>query len=378
MTSSWRALFSSVPAYFIIEGWAGWAWPDLQLVDEPLGHRPERHAVDVEAGDVGAQHRIVAEHVASNASPSDPDWPPRPMPLIISRSWPSRYLATSQPLLISPTDLVLGHLHVVEEGLAEGRIAGDQQDRPGRDAGARHVEQQEADPLMLGRGRIGAHQAEDPVGLVGIAGPDLLAVDQPVIALVLALGLQAGEVGAGAGLGIALAPADLAAGDLGQDSACFCSSLPYLSKAGPSIEMPKLISGLRAPIRAISCCRILVSAGESPPPPYSLGQSGTVQPRAAMASIQLFLRLVLEDRRCGRPSRRRSRRASARASRAGNSPPARRAVSARNIRPDRPWRPLLYVNVKCQRPLIESIGAGLAEIHHSVGRPGRDAARRYP
>ena len=70
---------------------------------------------------------------------------------------------------------------------------------------------------MLGRLRIGADQAEDPVGLVGIAGPDLLAVDQPMVALVLALGLQRGEVGAGAGLGIALAPADLAARDLGQE-----------------------------------------------------------------------------------------------------------------------------------------------------------------
>ena len=42
-------------------------------------------------------------------------------------------------------------------------------------------------------------------------GPDLLAVDQPVVALVLALGLQRGEVGAGARLGKALAPAQVAA-----------------------------------------------------------------------------------------------------------------------------------------------------------------------
>ena len=32
----------------------------------------------------------------------------RPMPEIISRSWPSRYLATSQPLFSSPTRLALG------------------------------------------------------------------------------------------------------------------------------------------------------------------------------------------------------------------------------------------------------------------------------
>ena len=36
------------------------------------------------------------------AAPKDPP-PASPMPLIISRSWPSRYLATSHPLLTSPT-----------------------------------------------------------------------------------------------------------------------------------------------------------------------------------------------------------------------------------------------------------------------------------
>src|SRR5690606_902577 len=103
------------------------------------------------------------------------------------------------------------------EGLAEGRIAADQQDRLGRYARALHVEQQEADPAMLGFAR-GADQAEDPVSLVGVAGPDLLAVDQIVIALVLSLGLQAREVAARARLRIALAPADLAARDLRQEA----------------------------------------------------------------------------------------------------------------------------------------------------------------
>ena len=69
---------------------------------------------------------------------------------------------------------------------------------------------------MLGLGR-GADQAEDPVGLVGIAGPHLLAVDEVMVALVFGLGLQAGEVGARARLRIALAPADFAARDLGQE-----------------------------------------------------------------------------------------------------------------------------------------------------------------
>ena len=67
----------------------------------------------------------------------------------------------------------LGHLHIVKKRLAEGRGAGDQLDRAGRHAFGGHVEQQEADAQMLGCSRIGADKAEDPVGLVGIAGPHL-------------------------------------------------------------------------------------------------------------------------------------------------------------------------------------------------------------
>src|SRR5271163_2071038 len=68
----------------------------------------------------------------------------------------------------------------------------------------------------------------------------------------------------------------------------FCSSLPYFSSAGPSIQMPKLSSGERHPSAAISWRRIFASSRESPPPPYSRGHSGTVQPLAAMRSIHCF------------------------------------------------------------------------------------------
>ena len=69
--------------------------------------------------------------------------------------------------------------------------------------------------MLLRRG-IGAHQAEDPVGVVRIRGPDLLAVDDVVVAVALGAGLQRGEVRSGVRLGIALAPADQARGNLGQ------------------------------------------------------------------------------------------------------------------------------------------------------------------
>ena len=69
---------------------------------------------------------------------------------------------------------------------------------------------------MLLRGWIGAHQAEDPVGVVGVGRPDFLAVDDVVVAVGDRAGLQRGEIGAGVRLGIALAPADQPRGDLRQ------------------------------------------------------------------------------------------------------------------------------------------------------------------
>src|SRR5580658_6497336 len=52
--------------------------------------------------------------------------------------------------------------------------------------------------------------------MVRIGRPDLLAVDEKMIALVFAARAQACEIGAGAWFGIALAPADFAAHDFGQ------------------------------------------------------------------------------------------------------------------------------------------------------------------
>src|SRR5260370_3614208 len=47
-----------------------------------------------------------------------------------------------------------------------------------------------------------------PVGVVGVGGPDFLAVDDEIVAVALGAGLQRGEVRSGIRLGIALAPAD--------------------------------------------------------------------------------------------------------------------------------------------------------------------------
>ena len=120
-----------------------------------------------------------------------------------------------RPAAVQRADQVfLGHLHIGEEGFAERRGAGDQADRANLDARLMHREDHEGDALVL-LGGVGAHQAEDHVRPLAAGGPDLLAVDQPVIALVLGPGRERGEVGAGARLGEALAPAHLPGDDVG-------------------------------------------------------------------------------------------------------------------------------------------------------------------
>ena len=115
---------------------------------------------------------------------------------------------------------VARHAHVVEEHLAELLVAGEVADRAQRDARRLQVHQQEADALLLLRRLVGAHQQVDVRRVVGERGPDLLAVDDEVIAVEHRGGLQAREIGAGVGLGVALAP-DVLAG-----AACAAGSAP--------------------------------------------------------------------------------------------------------------------------------------------------------
>src|SRR5581483_5395116 len=79
-------------------------------------------------------------------------------------------------------------------------------DRLHGDAGRLHVDQQEGNALLrLGLG-IGANQAEDPVGPMAHRVPGLGAVDDVVVALLLGLRAERGEIGARTRLGVALAP----------------------------------------------------------------------------------------------------------------------------------------------------------------------------
>ena len=67
---------------------------------------------------------------------------------------------------------------------------------------------------MLGDLRVGAREQQAPVGDLAAARPDLLAVDDEVVALVHGGGLERGQVAAGVGLGVELAPQLLGREDL--------------------------------------------------------------------------------------------------------------------------------------------------------------------
>ena len=69
------------------------------------------------------------------------------------------------------------------------------------------------DALVLRGIRVGAHQHLAVVGDLGVRGPDLLPGDDVVVAVAHRLAAQRREVGAGAGLGEALAPDLVAAQD---------------------------------------------------------------------------------------------------------------------------------------------------------------------
>ena len=69
---------------------------------------------------------------------------------------------------------------------------------------------------MLRHRGIRASQHEDPLRVLRPAGPDLLAVDDEIVAVFDRRGLQGSQVRTGVGLAVPLAPDHLAAGDARQ------------------------------------------------------------------------------------------------------------------------------------------------------------------
>ena len=129
-----------------------------------------------------------------------------------------------------------------EEHLVELRAAGQLLDRPDLDAVLVDRDQQERQPVVpLGAG-LGARDDEEPLAELRVGRPDLLAVDHPVVAVQPGLGLHVGQVGAGAGLGVALRPQLLDGQDLRAGTAAAAPCVPNAISVGPSSSSPRWLT----------------------------------------------------------------------------------------------------------------------------------------
>ena len=95
-------------------------------------------------------------------------------------------------------DGVVGDAGVAEEDLVEHGVAGHLHQRADLDAGLVHVDGELGDALVLGHVGVGAGDEHADVGGLAERGPHLLAVDDPLVAVLDGPGGEAGEVGAGA------------------------------------------------------------------------------------------------------------------------------------------------------------------------------------
>ncbi len=103
------------------------------------------------------------------------------------------------------------HDHVVEEDLIEFVGPGQRVDRSHGDPWRGHVDHEHGDAAVLRGVRVGADEQQTPVGWrVGVARPQLPAIDDEVVAPIRGTGLQRREIGPSIGLGEPLAPDHLA------------------------------------------------------------------------------------------------------------------------------------------------------------------------
>ena len=106
--------------------------------------------------------------------------------------------------------MIVADPHIVEEHLVDMAVAARELDRAHRDARRLHVDPEIGQTLVLGDGRVGAHDDDAIVAILRPARPDLLPVDLPAVAVGLGAGAQAGQVGAARRFGEKLAPDFLA------------------------------------------------------------------------------------------------------------------------------------------------------------------------
>ena len=150
-------------------------------------------------------------------------------------------------------DQVGGRPGAGEEHLVELRAAGQLLDRPDVDAVLVDRDEQERQPVVPLRAGLAAGDDEEPLRELRVGRPDLLAVEHPLAVVEPGLGLHVGQVGAGAGLGVALGPQLLDGQDLGQE--------PLLLLVGPERHQRRteqLLAEVVDPRGGVGPCVLLV------------------------------------------------------------------------------------------------------------------------
>ena len=177
----------------------------LGLGDAHLGHAPERLDAGLEPADLrgaapASSHAVPPPSGERCASATSCRSCERIVMMCcanaVPRSKRSVTLVTRQPSFSVADAVGDRHAHLVEEHLAEVALAVDGPHRPDLDARLVHVEDQPGDALVLRRVGVGAHEQLAVVGDVGPGAPDLLAVDDVLVAVAHGPGAQRGEVGA--------------------------------------------------------------------------------------------------------------------------------------------------------------------------------------
>src|SRR5262249_53512538 len=115
----------------------------------------------------------------------------------------------AQALAIRDDDV--GEIDLVELLHAVGLL-----DRTDLHTGALHAEKEHGESLVLGHIGIGAGDQEAVVGIMRARGPYLLAVDDPVVALLFRARAKARNIGAAGRLGKQLTPDIFAGSELWQ------------------------------------------------------------------------------------------------------------------------------------------------------------------
>ena len=110
------------------------------------------------------------------------------------------------PIAALTEEVLLGHDDVVEEELAELRVAGDLGHGPQLDAGRAHVHDQHRDAAVRGHGLIGAGEHPAPARELAPGHPRLLSAEDEVVIALDGARAQRREVRPGLGLGEPLAP----------------------------------------------------------------------------------------------------------------------------------------------------------------------------